>query len=212
MNLKSELLNQIRTVTAPCHKRLEKITGGNKLLKEGFELAHYKRLLMSHYLFHLEIARHIFACSDSLEEKILDWPECVRIPALAKDLSKLGFDKEKLNDLHNERLSLHSQGFAIGLCYVAEGSALGNQQIYKALSKQRAFMDLEINEFLEVSGTGLSKRWRSFLEIIASLPPRHHLATIHGASSGFRFFEELYIKLSNQTNQKNDSSDVFYQN
>ena len=185
----------MRTVTAPSHKRLEKITEGDKLLNEGFDLAHYKRLLMSHYLFHLEIARHISACSDSQQIKILDWPACVRIPALAEDLSKLGIDKATLKDMYHERLPLHSQGFAIGLCYVAEGSALGNQQIYKALSKHQAFMDLGIKSFLEVSGTGLSKRWKSLLEIIASLPPDQHPSTIQGASSGFRLFEDIYKRL-----------------
>ena len=191
----SQLLTQIRAETRPLHQRLEQVTEGENLMGSAFDLAHYKQLLLSHYWYHLEVARHISACKDSSKQAILDWPECKRIMALAHDLKKLNIDMADLEQNRPAALPIHSWGFAMGLCYVSEGSALGNQQIFKALSKHDSFQNLGVDEFFSCSKSGLSERWKTFLGLLANVSSNEHESTIRGAISGFQYFEKLYLSL-----------------
>ena len=190
-----DIITQIRLQTRSLHEQLENTTEGHKFFEGTFDRSHYIRFLQSHYLFHMEIARHVGACDSMNTNSILDWPNCERISALKTDLKSLGFERHEMGGGVSDRLTVHSSGFAAGLVYVSEGSSLGNQQIYKALSKKEAFLELGAKQFFEVSIKGPSERWKAFLHLLSLRPVSQHEAIVEGAKKGFQYFGQLYSKL-----------------
>ncbi|MEM9986053.1 MAG: biliverdin-producing heme oxygenase [Bacteroidota bacterium] len=179
-------LEHLRMATRPAHTRLERLTEGNKLLSGDFEVHHYGRLLRSHLAYHRELSRHV---AHTVTEPLLDWPDCARIPALAHDLESLGLTGKVSPGL---TLPLQSEAYTLGLCYVAEGSCMGNMQLHRALSRHEHFQALEADHFYLSCGTGFRARWQSLMQRLAH-PGAHAYPELEkGALDGFDYFGRLW--------------------
>ncbi len=179
-------LRNLRKTTKPAHCELEELTEGNKLLSGDFDAHHYARLLQSHLAFHQELARHVV---HTVGEPLLDWPDCARIPALAHDLGQLGLGVALTSDL---TLPLQTEAYTLGLCYVAEGSCMGNMQLHRALAKHEDFQALEADHFYLSCGAGFKARWQSFLQRLAHAGDHAYLELEKGAVDGFGYFGRLW--------------------
>ena len=194
----SELLNSIRIATRPLHDELEQLTGANYMIGNQLDWSVYERLLITHYLFHQEVARH-FAHFTSGQPPVLDWPACKRILALELDLKILGLETEPVGA---PQISRSSFAFALGLCYVAEGSCMGNLQLLKAMKRYEDFQQRGAFHFFESCKSDFSVRWKAFLELLETHENASNSEVVEGAIEGFEYFAELWNFLGPQIEER----------
>lgn len=185
-----EYLNNLRAATRQAHESLETLTQSHKLIEQDVpDRKVYETLLTCHYLFHKEVARHVEATlSDGAA--LLDWPACNRIPALKADLDKLGVT---LTEPGKENLPTQSLAYAVGLCYVAEGSCLGNQQMLKVLSAKPEFNNWQADNFFLSCREGFGQRWRTFMGLMEPHGTENYQQLEAGGVDGFKLFERLWL-------------------
>lgn len=185
-----EYLSNLRAATREAHESLETLTQSHKLIEQEVpDREVYQTLLTCHYLFHKEVARHVEATLPAGEE-LLDWPACNRIPALKADLEQLGV---KLPEEDVEYLPVKSYSYAVGLCYVSEGSCLGNQQMLKVLSAKEEFNSWNANNFFLSCREGFGQRWRSFMGLMDTHGTQHYSDLEAGGIEGFELFKKLWL-------------------
>ena len=187
----STFLRQLREKTHPIHQRLEQTTNGHQLMK-AFEPAGYTTLLQCHYWYHLEVAHQLSAHPEFSDRPLLDWPACARIDALEADLRSLSLS-QTLPHPSVPKLAVESPAFAVGMCYVSEGSCMGNQQMYRAFQPQASFQSLGADRFFRESSIGFSSRWKEFLQRMIPYGEAAYEELEAGALAGFARFETLFL-------------------
>ncbi len=184
-------LQSIRKATRDAHEELESIVGTQSLGKEHFDLNNYTSLLTCHFHMHHEVARHFNALESQVSSFPLDWPDCKRIHFLEEDLQQL----KALPASPLTRIPLRSLPFALGLCYVVEGSCMGNAQLWKMLRGNETFMRLGAYRFLAHCKEGLSERWKSFLPYMETYGADRYEELEEGAMKGFDGFKSLWLQV-----------------
>lgn len=187
-----QLLQNLRIETRPLHDRLEATVDGARLMKPPFDRAHYARLLQAHLAFNLSVNEQ-FESGMSFEVPVPAWPDEGRVAALKNDLQALDVTADKALP---EMAPAESAAYVAGLCYVAEGAAMGNQMIYKALRQQPEFAALGAEQYMQQSKAGLSGRWKAFQEVLGHYLKTDEKAVIAGAKAGFLHFERIWLALS----------------
>lgn len=198
MEKTSPLLSSIRIATRPLHDNLEQLTGANYMMEDQLDWSVYERLLITHYLFHQEVARH-FTQIISGHPSVLDWPACKRIIALERDLKIL---KHETDPVGVPQIDVSSFAFALGLCYVAEGSCMGNIQLLKAMKKYEDFQQRGAFHFFESCKSDFSVRWKMFLAQLETHGNTSSSVVVEGAIEGFKYFAELWNFLSPQIEKR----------
>lgn len=188
-------LHTLRAATKEAHQSLEALTGGEQMIRGELDQTQYQRLLGSHFLYHQELARH-FTRMEPSTQAILDWPACKRIPALQTDLKQLHV---VLQASDFSQLDLRSPAFTMGLCYVSEGSCLGNQQLLRALQSQPTFVSWKADHFFQSCREGFGERWKTFLSLLHPYGESSYPDLEAGAVAGFDYFKQLWTELSVHT-------------
>lgn len=187
-----QLLQNLRAETRPLHDRLEATVDGARLMKPPFDRAHYARLLQAHLAFNLSVNEQ-FKAGMRFDVAVPSWPDEGRVAALREDLEVLDVNTaEGMPAI----APAESAAFVAGLCYVAEGAAMGNQMIHKALQQQPEFTALGAEQYMQQSKAGLSGRWKAFQQALAHYLRADETAVIAGAKAGFRHFERIWLALS----------------
>lgn len=181
-----QYLSNLRAATQNAHKELERITGSETVMNE-ITLNWYVKMLSVHLLHHSTIANHL---KENHISTILDWPLCSRIPALQKDL-------EQLNEQAPDKPSFvqfpsKSYAFAIGLCYVSEGSCMGNQMMYKQFKRNEQFVLWGASSFFQECSKDWGVRWKAFMQIMHEVGSSDYKQLEKGALFGFQHFGELW--------------------
>ena len=187
-----QLLHSLRAQTQPLHDRLEATVDGARLMKLPFDQPHYARLLRAHLAFNLSVNEQ-FASGMPIEVRIPAWPDADRVTALKEDLKAL--DVIAGEEMPAMPLA-ENAAFVAGLCYVAEGAAMGNQMIHKALRQQPEFTALKADRYMQQIKAGLSSRWKAFQQALGHYLKTDEGAVIAGAKAGFRHFELIWLALS----------------
>ncbi|MEO1049309.1 MAG: biliverdin-producing heme oxygenase [Bacteroidota bacterium] len=177
-------LTDLRQATRPSHDALEQLTEGGKLMDDQPDLNIYKKLLATHYRFHLEVSRQV----KSHNIEVLDWPECNRIAALKNDLDQLNIDANN----QDITLPISSPSFAIGLCYVSEGSCMGNQMMLNSLKDNSTFQSWQADHFLSSCKESFGERWKDFKAIMQPYGESDYASLEAGALAGFDLFAQLW--------------------
>jgi heme oxygenase len=188
-----QLLHNLRAQTRPLHDRLEAIVDGARLMKPPFDQPHYARLLRAHLAFNLSVNEQ-FASGMPFEVRIPAWPEADRVTALKEDLKAL--DVNAAGEGMPAMPLAENAAFVAGLCYVAEGAAMGNQMIYKALLQHPEFAALGADRYMQQSKAGLSGRWKAFQQVLGHYLKVSEESVIAGAKAGFLHFEGIWLALS----------------
>ena len=194
MDSRNDLLASLRERTRPLHDAVESLTGGERFLTGEFDPDHYCHFLLTHYLYHLEVARQV-AAWPSLEGNVLDWPDSSRIDGLRDDLDRLGLREATLQTLAPITLPLRSPGYALGLCYVSEGSVLGSKRMYEGLRANSHFNQIRADRFFRIGKEGMGGRWKTFLEILLDEAENHRDEVEEGAVAGFELFGRIWERL-----------------
>lgn len=160
------------------------MTESERLLKQAPERKHYQQFLSAQFLLHTEIASHARATTVNRgKNDLLDWPDCLRIPLLAADLSRLGV---VVDPSGFARLTPGSHGFTLGLVYVCEGSCIGNQQLLSAMKRYPEFNSWRSRSFLESCKQGFSIRWKTLLKSMEAL-------AVHGSAYDGSGYDQLEL-------------------
>ncbi|MEM7110311.1 MAG: biliverdin-producing heme oxygenase [Bacteroidota bacterium] len=184
-------LEKLRNATKPLHDELEVLTASDSML-DKVSLPAYRRFLSIHYLHHLLIAKQI----QEAKLQILDWPECIRIAALQKDLEMLNADVSFADEMISDMDLRHSsQEACVGLCYVSEGSSMGNRMMLKHFKQDKHFRSWNADNFLSSSDRNFKKRWQSLLTMIHEAGEKNYGNLEAGGLFGFQSFATLWKKV-----------------
>ena len=181
-------LVKLRTATQASHKELEQITESESAIN-GIDLEWYTHFLKTHLYHHKVIADHL---TKNHIEDILDWPKCRRISALEQDLLQLtGYASD-----NNSFIPLPSNtfAFAVGLCYVSEGSCMGNQMMYKHFRSDEQFQSWQASSFFKECANEWGMRWKAFRAIMDEVGNSNYEELEKGAIFGFQRFGKLWKK------------------
>lgn len=160
-------LTRLREATRTVHKSLETLTNSDDLLYSKPDLKHYQSFLASQYVLHKTVeSRTTKLMEHAPNTQWLDWPTCHRTRALEADLHTLAFSTEYSCERQAPEDS-HAQ--LLGLVYVCEGSCIGNQRLFTALSKHKNFRDWDSSQFLRSCKCGFSERWKTIVAAIDKL-------------------------------------------
>jgi len=196
-----DFLSALRRATQPVHKSLESLVDAQRLLSTRPRLEHYQRLLSAQYLLHGEFSRHLantFSINSMHDKPVLDWPECVRLQLLERDLEALSVD---IHPLEFKQLELATKGQALGMLYVCEGSCIGNQQLYAALKKHRQFVDWNGYAFLSGCKSGFAERWKTTLKLLGEhckneVTNPQYMSIERGALAAFELYGSYWTGLA----------------
>ncbi|MFY0673076.1 MAG: biliverdin-producing heme oxygenase [Bacteroidia bacterium] len=183
---------ELKKATATIHAETEKLVGAKDLFT-NLNLGKYKHFLLSHYLLHKNVSvlyGEIVGLGE--EHKILDWPNSNKLSALENDLKKLDVDLPNVESIFREI----DYPFWLGLCYVVEGSALGNMHIFKAFSRFKCFNDWNANAFLKRSPEDIMTRWNAFKALLNKDMQLAYKDVEKGAFTGFDLYAKLWTKAS----------------
>ncbi|MEO9870314.1 biliverdin-producing heme oxygenase [Ekhidna sp.] len=183
-------LTNLRNATRKAHERLELLTESDLFFEQPSK-AYYSKLLQTHYYHHLTIAKHTTAIAND-GNKILDWPDCIRLDALRKDLSQLGVEVSDSIDISTTKPA----AYVVGLCYVSEGSCMGNQMMLQALKKHEEFNSWQASYFFESCKKDFGIRWKSFLEAMHPYGEHDYDKLESGSLHGFELFEKIWLDQS----------------
>ena len=185
-------LKALRLATRNAHTAVERASGVKSLFSNSPDLNVYKRLIATHYFYHLVVAKNTATMAKVKNTFILDWPDCSRISQLENDLSLLGMSTQKESFIPQYT----SPAFTVGLCYVSEGSCLGNQMIYRSLKGNPVFEAWGAAEFLKGCTDSIHQRWASFLEVMSVYGQNHYEELEKGAMAGFSLFQQTLKEFS----------------
>lgn len=188
-------LTSLRNATKAAHQALEDTVESNKLIQadgSSFSLPHYRALLGCHYVIHRKVSHQFFAHQDQMRAVCLDWPDCERIQALEKDLGVLEFTFSTANFPTMEATSIAQ---VLGMCYVVEGSCMGNMQLLKGLSKSPDFNEMGADHFLKSCKTDFSHRWKQFIAYLTPYGEERYEELEAGASQAFSYFKIIWPKV-----------------
>lgn len=192
-----QLLQNLRIATRPAHDRLEDIVDGARLMNPPFDPAHYACLLRAHLEFN-RLVNQQFSSDIHFERAVPSWPDKERIKALREDLKSLGAYAPEAGPV-NVSTVLENAAYVVGLCYVAEGAAMGNQMIYKALQQFPAYKALNAERYMQISKAGLSARWKNFQTALEAYLTLDEASVIAGAKAGFQHFEYIWSILQERS-------------
>jgi heme oxygenase len=199
-------LEMVRNATAERHRALEREVGP-ELSDRSFELETYARFLLAHHRLHAVTAELVDAADDF---ELLDWPACIRIPALNHDLASLGWSHAEQpapqpttdGEVHGATIGLSDPagrpvnairaGHLSGLLYVVEGSCLGNRQILRTLRDQEAFQALGVHAYLSTSVATSGERWKATVRAVESAGEDDIEGVLAGALAGFSCFARFW--------------------
>ncbi|MEQ8706930.1 MAG: biliverdin-producing heme oxygenase [Phaeodactylibacter sp.] len=186
-------LQNLRAATRPLHDRLESLVDGARLMEPPFDPLHYAKLLKAHLGF-TRLINAQFTQDISFEVALPTWPDTARMQDIEADLKALGVSvPEQAPD--SLAISSPNAAFVVGLCYVAEGAAMGNQMMHKALLQLPAFRALDAQRYLQSSKDGLSARWKTFQKVLGHYLIEEEPVVIEGAKTGFSQFENIWASL-----------------
>lgn len=183
-------LENLRAATTDAHRELELYAHSPNLLSNSPTKEIYKKLIQAHYTFHLHIAS-LFRMHSSITP-ILDWPNCARIDELRKDLMDLDLVVKPLNVTHNFNSTIN-QAYVFGICYVSEGSCLGNQMMLKHLEKSEIFNSWNAKSFFESCTVNFKERWQTFLKEMHHFGINNYEDLETGALDGFAYFKQCLL-------------------
>ncbi len=196
MNRKApEYLQEIRSKTKGIHDELEELVGSASLMSDNPDKDVYRNLLIGQYHFHKMVANSISENFDIAEQEILDWPDCQRIVNLESDLNEIGYPIQDIK-IDYEFKSVNS-AHTLGMCYVAEGSAMGNKLLYNNLQNQMGKMGVSHLRFLQNDGIDFGKRWREFLELMNTYNEIDSKSLLQGAIDGYKEFKKIFLAFKN---------------
>lgn len=179
-------LHKIRSATQPAHQALEQLTESERLLTDTPDKSLYTRLLLTHFQYHIELGRLV----QHARLEILDWPSCSRIAALRADLRQLQISPQ--SSAHT--ISYRSAAYVMGLCYVSEGSCLGNQMMHNKMKESQVFLSWQADRFFMSCREGFAQRWKSFLQLMEPYGEQHYAELEAGCLAGFELFKKLWLE------------------
>ncbi|MGB3585808.1 MAG: biliverdin-producing heme oxygenase [Tunicatimonas sp.] len=149
-------------------------------------LDQYREFLQIQYVFYQRAEQQIDVALSPGLRQMLDWSNRQKLPWIEADLLEInaitpvGFPKDMM---------VASEGEAMGLLYVTEGSTLGGRMIMKALQKNEKIAPYTSFRFLSGYGADTSAYWKSFLRV---LEDNHHQpeTVIAAAQQGFDLFSQ----------------------
>jgi heme oxygenase (biliverdin-IX-beta and delta-forming) len=174
----TSLLLALREATQASHKRLE---ARLPFFSEGFNLARYRDLMAAYHGFHAPLETALAGYQGRERDKL---------PALARDLRRLGVDVQALP--HCQELPrIDDEASALGVMYVLEGSTLGGQVLKQAMAERLGIDADSGGGFLDVYGPLTGTYWRSFLARLGAFArqPECEARTLQAAVATFECFE-----------------------
>lgn len=178
-------MNELRTATDPMHKALENNSISKKLMSPGVNL--------TDYAFYLRCMGEVIKQYDSLvlpavSAVITDFEQRKKHQDIEKDLEFLyanGAEKRETKPfvgfVGNPGLA-----YALGYCYVIEGSTLGGRVILKQVAPALN-LDNDGTRFFSGYGLETGNFWKNFLQHFGMHILRNNLQqeAIQGAIDGF---------------------------
>lgn len=182
------VLIQLKNETAYMHHNLEKTIVSDDTTNIYNDIHQYARLISAHYHHHIAVSRQLKLAGFEAHT-ILDWPDCIRIPALLEDLKNLNID---INDTAEIPLTEGNKAFALGMCYVSEGSCHGNKLLLKRLDEDHGPSIYNALHFLTACSSNMESRWSTFTNLIVPYAEKDYKNVKSGCLYGYHIFELLW--------------------
>ena len=173
----------LKSATDPSHRALEQLAISRDLADGSISHENYLAYLSAMHDFVGSVERWAFPLFQGI---LPDLEARRKISWLASDLGK---QPEDFNDLFVG--SQWSQGFAMGVCYVVEGSTLGGRYILSKLH-QTGQIPTSNMQFFEAYGNKSGAMWKHFLNSLsefANTPARRN-EIMKGAEFAFGAIKE----------------------
>ncbi len=193
----SAFLDQLRAATAVAHCELEQIPLSAELLKSTLTDAVYFEYLSLMRQVVADAEQHIFP---QLHAYIPDSQNRLKTPWLDRDLA-FGNLKRQSEELPLSKKGPFSDGFAMGIFYVLEGSTLGGRFILKNVEQTLGRSTDNGAAYFYGYGNQTGSYWKSFLESLtqfASEADRQE-AIIDGAVFAFEAIHQHFAKIAQPT-------------
>ena len=191
-----EFLQVIRSETKSLHDSLEELVGGNNLMSDDPDPAVYRNLIMAQYQFHNFVAEHIRLSFANEEHNVLDWPDCRRITNLKADLND--FETTVITSLIDKDVDINpNPAFSLGLCYVAEGSAMGNKMLFNHLKDKLGILGVSDLKFLKNEGIDFGLRWKEFIQLMLVYNQKDDENLLSGVIHGYKSFRSMFLIAKN---------------
>ena len=176
----------LKSATKDNHDELEELMFVNEIMNKTITLEQYKTLLATNYIVHAAMESKLHAALDAELKDKLHIENRHKLTALEQDLIEAEIEKEELDALDFDFLTLTGDNNAasLGAMYVLEGATLGGNVIQKKLKANSAFQDLNLN-YYTVYDQNLMPNWLSFVKVLNTSVPE----------SDYQIAEESAVKM-----------------
>jgi len=180
----------LKLATKDNHDELEELMFVNEIMNKTITLEQYKTLLATNYIVHAAIESKLHHALDTELKGKLDIENRHKLTALEQDLIEADIEKEELDALDFDFLTLsdYNNAASLGAMYVLEGATLGGHVIQKKLRANHAFQDLNLN-YYTVYDQNLMPNWLSFVKVLNTSVPESDYAVAE--ESAVKMFEHI---------------------
>lgn len=203
------ILQKVKSITRPKHDLMEKLLGSDRL--ENFSIEEYELLISTHYIFHSHLeekAKEFLSDTDSQKEnkkqvEKLNLKEKVKSISLEYELKQLLVAPhfQKIKEIPNT-ISLSNYYSLLGRIYVAEGSMLGGQMMYRILSQNQQISAATDFSFFKNYEMKTPSLWKAFIKLVEEecVSEEKQELFIEGAEKSYLYFEGAFYKSENILN------------
>ncbi len=187
------ILERLRKETQELHKAIESAL---PVMRPGFQLPEYRRLMARFYGFYLPIEKQL-CCVPHLEAALPDWRQRRKTEWLLRDLYALGFTGHEIENLPScaHALALASLPEALGCLYVLEGSTLGGQIISRHLQATLGLGPGNGGAFFCGYGRQVGPMWKAFQAALPlAVPLEEEHRAINSAKQTFHWMNEWLLE------------------
>lgn len=175
----------LKTETAAAHTALERLPLSENLMSPDLTKDNYATYLYLMRDIVLDAEQNIFPV---LKGVVPDLDERAKIKLIEADLDSLG--KSYGNDKYpiSEGLKTVTEGFAMGVFYVMEGSTLGGRVILKNVAKQLGLDEGTGTSYFAGYNEKTGSMWKGFLETLLTYEAQNDNKEeiIKGANHAFK--------------------------
>ncbi len=184
----SLVLQNLRAETAPLHIALEERL---PFFSPVLDHDHYQRLLQGYYGFYQPLERRLLDSHQVPPDFLLT--ERLKTATLYSDLLALGLTERKIAELPlcQSLPVIDSPEACLGVLYVLEGATLGGQVLRREIAARLDLNAASGAAFLDVYGDATGRRWREFIDYLATFPldDAARQSVVSAAQTTFACFE-----------------------
>ena len=180
----------LKQATKLQHDQLEQLMFVDKIMNGSLSFSEYKQILLTNYLVHADLEKHLHTGIDSALQQKLQVDKRAKLAALKQDLLELDIGLPKKNLYKNSIPILQNNAAILGAMYVLEGATLGGNVIVKKLKINPNLQNRQLNfHYYQVYGEDLVARWKQFCQVLnTEIDTDDHETCIQSALNIFACF------------------------